>query len=320
VRRDPQDSELGPSPRLSPPLEAAPVDGAGQTSPAPRPLAGVACLVAGSLMLTLSDAGAKWLTSSYPAGEIITLRALVVLVLIAIFAASRHRLGALRAANLPKQLGRGLLACASTLLYVTGLRTMPLADAIALAFVSPMFMTAMAGPLLGERVGWRRWAAVVIGFLGVLIMLRPGSTAFQAAALFILASCLCGATRDVMTRLISRTESSLSILFFSNLVMAVCGLASIVAGWAMPGAVDLAILAVSALLIGGGHFLHIEAFRLAEIAVVAPFKYTSLLWATLFGYLIFGHFPGGSVWLGAGVIIACGLYILHRERVRARLG
>lgn len=279
---------------------------------------GIACLMAGSVMLTLSDAGAKWLTSNYPPGEIIALRALVVLALLVAFASSRHQLSALRAASLRQQIGRGILACGSTMLFVTGLRTMPLSDAIALAFVSPLIMTAMAGPLLGEPVGWRRWIAVVVGFAGVLIMLRPGSTTFQAAALFILASTACGATRDVYTRRMSRTESSLSILFFSNLVMLAGGFTSIVVGWVLPSAVDLAIIAGSALFIGAGHFLHIEAFRLAEVAVVAPFKYTSLLWATLFGYLFFGHLPGANVWMGAGVVVACGLYVLHRESARAR--
>ena len=110
--------------------------------------------MSGSVMLTLSDAGAKWLTAGYPAGEIISLRALVVLALVAAFAGFTHRSAALRAASLKQQIGRGILACASTMLFVTGLRTMPLSDAIALAFVSPLFMTAMAGPLLAQLGGF----------------------------------------------------------------------------------------------------------------------------------------------------------------------
>lgn len=292
-------------------------DGTATIARAGRPLAGIACLIAGSFVLTLTDAAAKWLTARYPTGEIVSLRAAVVIVIMVVVVAARRRLPMLRIHDLRGQVARGLLACASTMLYIAALGTLPLADAIALAFVSPMFITALAGPMLGEPVGWRRWSAVVVGFLGVLLVLRPGSTAFQAAALFTIASSLCGAMRDVTTRRISRTETSLAILFMSNVAMLVGGMTSLVQGWVMPTLLDAAVLAGSAVLIGTGHYLHIEAFRLAEAAVVAPFKYMSLLWATLFGWLFFGHFPDHGVWAGASVIIASGLYIAHRERRRA---
>lgn len=275
-------------------------------------------MLAGTFALTLSDAGAKWLTGGYPPGQIIALRAGVMLCVLMAYVYLRPGPGVLRPQRLSGVLGRGILACASTLLYVTGLAHVPLADAIAIGFAAPIFLTAMAGPLLGESVGWRRWSAVILGFLGVLLVLRPDGGGVQFAGLAILLASLCAASRDVYTRALSRSESSLCILFYSNLVMLAVGSLSVVFGWRMPDLFDASVLIGVALLMGAGHFMHIEAFRLAEVSVIAPFKYSSMLWGVLFGLVFFAQLPGAHVWTGTGLIVVCGLYIAHRERIRLR--
>jgi drug/metabolite transporter (DMT)-like permease len=283
-----------------------------------RPMLGIVYMLGGTFTLTLSDAGAKWLTEGYPPGQIISLRAMVICLVLCIYLLAGPGLRALRPHRIGGLLGRGTLACASTLLYISGLQHIPLADAIAIGFAAPMFLTAMAGPVLGESVGWRRWSAVVLGFLGVLLVLRPGSDSFQPAGLLIVLASLCAATRDVHTRQLSRSESTLCILFFSNLVMIAGGGLSLVGGWELPDLTDALVLVAVALLLGAGHTMHIEAFRLAQVSFIAPFKYSSLLWGVAFGVVFFGQLPDVHVWLGASVIVACGLYIAHRERQRQR--
>ena len=278
------------------------------------PLKGMLCLMVGGALMTASDSVLKWLTSGYPVGQIMFLRGLFGLIPILIFVQQAGGIDTLVTRNYRDHILRSGLMVGGTFLYVTGLRFLPLADVISIAFAGPLFITALASPMLGERVGWRRWIVVLIGFTGILIIFRPGGAVFQWAALFPLAACCTGALRDILTRKMSVSETSMSLLFYSTIAIALGGLVTApFSSWQPVIIRDWLFFVLTGLLTGGAHFLMVEAFRLCEAALVAPFKYTSVLWAILFGYFIFKEVPELSTLVGASIVISSGIYIIYRE-------
>jgi len=271
-------------------------------------------MVGGMVLLVLSDASAKWLTQGYPVSQVVALRGIVIVSLLAAFGL---RTATLRVVSVGGHLWRAAFATGSSYLFIFGLAWLPLADASAAAFAGPLFLTALAGPALGEKVGWRRWSAVLLGFAGVLVMLRPGAEGLNIAILLPVAAACCGALRDLVTRHISVTDNATSILLTTNVMVVLSGLA-FYPEWVRPDAAGLALLALSGLLIGAAHYMHIECFRFAEAATIAPFRYTGIVWGVLFGYLFFGQLPGPWVIAGGALVIGSGLYIMRRERLRKR--
>ena len=280
-------------------------------------LKGVACMVAGCAVVTLNDAILKWLTSDLPVGEIMCLRGVFVFLPVLLLAAHEGGLHRLKVRSPRGQGLRAAIVVAGMFLFITGLGFLPIAEAIALTFASPLFATALAVPLLGEKVGWRRWTAVGAGLVGVVVMLRPGADAFVLAALLPLGSAVTGACRDIVTRRLSVSDSSSSILMVTTVAVTLAGAVTVPFGWQTPSWQEIGLLALAGFLLGAAQYLMIEAVRHAEIGLVAPFKYTSLIWAVLAGYLVFGSVPDRWVMAGAALVIVSGLYILHRE---SRLG
>jgi drug/metabolite transporter (DMT)-like permease len=217
------------------------------------------------------------------------------------------------------QLLRGLGVVGSALAFTAAVQALPLAEATAINFVSPAFITALSIVFLGEQVGWRRWTAIVVGLIGVLIVIRPGSGALQAAAVFPLLTAASWACAVVVTRRMAAGDPPATTLLWSAGVgMAVLSLL-VPFVWVPPtwGEVGLGFLigAVST----AGHGLVVLAYRVAQASVLAPFSYAQLLTSTLLGLVMFGAVPDGWTLLGAAVIVASGLYTAHRERLRARL-
>ena len=278
------------------------------------PLRGVVCMLLSVLLLTISDALTKLLTTGYPPGQIICMRSIVVIGFVLVLSTPRRRWTGLRIRSPGAHLTRGVFSCAGSFLFVIAIGHVPLANAMSIGFAGPLLITALAAPMLGERIGWRRWCAVLVGFIGVLVILRPGPQGFHWVALLLLAGTWFGSLRDIVTRRISATESSSSLLLTTNLCMVAFGLLSLVQGWNMPGPVDATWLLLSGMLIGIGHYLQIEAFRHAEAGTVVPFRYTALLWAMLMGWLVFGDVPDASMLSGASLVVASGMFILYRER------
>lgn len=274
-------------------------------------------MLAGVALLTLSDAAAKWFTADYPVGEVVSIRAMFILAFIVIVTVARNRLVELRIRSYRSHLLRGGFACASTILFVMGLSVLPLADAIAVTFAGPLFITALAPLILREWVGWRRWLAVLAGFAGVLLMVRPSGDYARWAVLLPLGAAFAGSLRDLVTRRISVTESSTAILFSTNAIVLGAGLIFFPGGWRVPDPADFLFMGLAGGLMGAAHYLHIEAFRLAEAAVIAPFKYTNVVWGVIFGFVVWGHLPNRWVVGGSLLVIASGLYIFYREH---RLG
>ncbi len=288
---------------------------------APTPsdsLKGIACMIAGAAFLTLNDGVMKWMTASYPIGEVIFIRGLFVLIPVALLTWRAGGLKALRVHNVRGQAVRTVLTLASMVFFVTGLRLLPLAEAIALTFASPLFVTILAPRLLGETVGWRRWLAVLVGFVGVLVMIRPGGEAMRWAVLLPLGAAVTFGLANIVTRRISATESSVSILGVSMFSVIVVSLATAPFGWRAPAVGDVVFLALAGIMLGCAQFLMIEAFRLAEAAVAAPFHYSAMIWAVILDLIVWVIWPDPWVLGGAVIVIASGLYILRRETLRRR--
>ena len=279
---------------------------------------GIFFTVLGGALLTMNDAVLKWLTGDYPVGQLLFIRGLFVLAAISLIVWRSGGLAVIRVNSFRGQALRSAFAFTSGFLFITGLGFLELADAIAITFAGPLFVTALASLLLGEDVGWRRWAAVGAGLFGVLVMVRPGSEAVQWAALLPLGASLAGALRDITTRKISAHESSMAILCFSTVAVIMFGLFTLPFGWSPLTPRDLDLMALSGVFVGGAHFLLIERFRWAEAALLAPFKYVNMIWAVIFGFIIWGDLPDAWTLSGAGFVVACGLYIAHRETVMIR--
>jgi drug/metabolite transporter (DMT)-like permease len=217
------------------------------------------------------------------------------------------------------QIARSVLLLASTLCNFLALRYLQLAEAIALVFSTPFFVAALSGPVLGEWVHWRRWTAIAVGFLGVLVVTRPGAGSFQPAALLSLTAALCYALYSIATRVLARTDSNETTLFYSNIVGALALLPVVPFVWTTPSDPLVIALMVATGAIGSfGHYLLIAAHRLAPAAVLSPFIYTEIVLVTATGFLVFGDVPNRSTLTGAAIVVASGLYILHRERAVRR--
>ena len=276
----------------------------------------VVLMTAGCALLTVNDAIMKAVAGSYPPGESIFFRGLFVMIPIALLAWRSGGLHALRATNIRGQVLRGLCLAASTFLLITSLRYLPLADAIALTFAGPLILTTVAPWALGEQVGWRRRCAVAAGFAGVLIMLAPGPDGLRWAALLPLGVAVLEAVRDIVTRRLVATESTLSMTAYSSGIVTLCALATAGYGWTPLDAGDAGLLAMAAFCMGAALLLTTEAFRHTEVTLVAPFRYSSVVWAMLFGIIAFGDWPGPTMLAGAALVVGSGLYILHREARR----
>ncbi len=281
---------------------------------------GIALTILGGLLLTTNDAVLKWLTGDYPVGQLLFMRGLFVFLAVTVIAWRTGGLAAVRINSFRNQSLRAGFAFTSGFCFITGISFLPLADAIAITFAGPLFITALAPSFLGEQVGWRRWTAVLIGFAGVLVMIRPSSEAMQWAALFPLAASLAGAFRDLTTRKIAASETTLSTLYFSTVAIALLGLGTWPFGWAPLVLDDVGLMALSGMLVGGAHFFLIERFRWAEAALLAPFKYISMIWAVIFGFVIWGDLPDAWTMAGAAFVIVSGIYIFQREALQKRLG
>ena len=276
-------------------------------------LKGMLASAGGILLLTLNDAVSKYLTQSFPVGQVICLRQAATLIFIVPYVMLATGWGALRVVSWPGQLTRGALFVAGASMMVLGLSLLPIATVITIMFVSPTFIAALSMPMLAERVGMSRWIAILAGFAGVLIVVRPGGAAFEWALLIPVAGSFVNALRDIMTRRLARTETSIGILFWSAIIVTAASATTAVSGW-QPVSLDaVAWFAALGVLNAGAHFLLIEGYRLAEAAVVAPVRYTGLIWAVVLGYVVWGDLPDAWVVAGAAVIVASGVYMIRSE-------
>lgn len=267
-------------------------------------------------LITANDAATKYLVLTHPVGQVMCLRQAATLLVIIPYLLYFNRWSQLRVVDWRGQCGRGALFLSGSVFIVWGLGALPLATAVTMLFLSPIIMVALSAPLLGERVGPHRWVAVIGGFAGVLIIMRPGGGALEWALLLPLAGAFLNALRDLLTRHLSRTETSLSILFWSNMVLMAGSALTAPFGWAGVNSTAALWFVAAGVFNIGAHFFIIEALRIGEASAVAPIRYTALLWAAVLGYLVWGELPDLWLWAGAAVIVASSLYMMRAERRR----
>jgi len=264
------------------------------------------------------DAMVKGLGGTYGSFQLMVFRSAVALLPVAVLIWHAGGLRVVRSTRPGLQALRVAIGFGSMFGFFYAFPRMPLVDAYAISFSAPLFMVALSVLILGEPVGWRRWTAVGVGFAGVLIMLDPWGIEFHAVSLIILAATFCYSLSTVMVRLLSRHDPDVVTLFWFAIVGTAISLACAIPDWIWPPAMDWVWLLTLGLLGGFAQILITRAWRLAPAAVLAPFDYVSIVLAVAFGYLWFKEEPSWTVWYGLPLVMGSGLYILHRERVRAR--
>ncbi|MGQ9370183.1 DMT family transporter [Azospirillum sp. ST 5-10] len=292
---------------------AAPViDAAGASA-----RAGVAWMVATTFLFVSQDAITRVLVQSYPVLEVAWARFAVHLVLAAALVGWRAP-GLLVSRRPGLQLVRSLMLLTVTLLMMTALGLLPFVDVTAILNSTPVLITVLSIPLLKETVGWRRGLAVLAGFAGALLIVGPASGAFQWTVLLPLSAAVANALYQIITRMLKTSDPTLTTFFYTSVVgTAVCS-AALPFVWETPDLTAAGLMLLLGSLGASSHFCMIRAYTAAPAAVVAPFGYTTLVWATGWGVLVFAEVPAWTTLLGAGVIVASGIYILYREQVRAR--
>jgi drug/metabolite transporter (DMT)-like permease len=274
---------------------------------------GIMLMVASTLFMGLNNALLKWLTGSIPTTQLLFMRSSVICVIVLVIAARYRSLSMVRMANPRGHLMWGGMHYINGILFILSVTYLPLADAIAIGFAGPLFLTALAIPFLGEKVGWRRWSAVIVGFIGIVIITRPTPEAFRIVALLPLGVALSGAIRDIATRKMTAREGSLAIMFSSSLISMAGTVPAAPFGWVMPGPAEWGLAALTGCCVCLGQYFMIETFRFAEANVVAPLRYTSIIWSVILGYMVWGDIPDSWAITGTLIVIASGIYILHRE-------
>jgi drug/metabolite transporter (DMT)-like permease len=271
-------------------------------------------------VFAVSDVLTKLIARTHPLGEVLTVRGLFTVVLIGAAIVVLGHARDLRPALGPTVLARAVLDAGSSSLYVAALVHMRLAELSAVVLLSPVILTFLAVVLFREAVGWRRWTAVWIGFAGVLFIVKPTPAAFDVWALVALTAAFVSASRDVITRRVDPGIPTTVVAFVSVIALTLVGLGlGIGESWLPMAASDYAVLALAAVFFSLAIYLTALAFRSADIAAVAPFRYSHLLWAGLAGYAVFGELPDAWSGAGAALIVGSGLYVLHRDAQLRRL-
>lgn len=306
---------------------------------ATAPIRGILFALGGALILSVNDVAIKSLSGKYALHQVILTRAFISMALIlTVIAVSGTGFRQLLTRRPKEQIFRVSLVMVSNVTYFLGLAAMPLADAVATAFVAPIFVTLLSSLILREEVGPRRWAAVGVGMLGVVVMLRPGTGVLHAPALLVLISAFCYASSHMMTRRLRDTESAMTLNFFVQCGFVIIStsmglwvgdghlagssdpsLAFLFRQWVRPPPADWPAFVATGLAVGVGGLMMSQAYRTTQAAVVAPFEYVGMPMAIVWGATIFGTWPDRMGWVGIALIIGAGLYTLWRETIRNKV-
>ena len=300
-------------------------------------LTGILLALGGAVVLSVNDLAIKALSGTYALHQVILIRAFIGMALVlAVIRVSGTGLRQLRTKRWRAHLFRVSIVMVSNVSYFLALAVMPLADAVAVAFVSPLFVTLMSALILKERVGPRRWSAVAVGLVGVVIMLRPGAGVIQPAAILVLISAACYAGSHMMTRRMRDTESAMTLNFFVQVgfvvVSATMGVlfgdgtlaqddglfAFLFRPWVTPPLADWWAFIATGLAVGIGGLMMSQAYRTTEAALIAPFEYVGMPMAIFWGVVVFGTWPDLTGWVGIALICGAGLYTLWRETIRRK--
>ena len=278
----------------------------------------VAMMLLAVATFSLMDAGLKQLSTHYPAFQVAALRGAASLPFVLVWALSTGGVRPLLRVRWPLHLLRGAMGVAMMASFVYALRTLPLSTAYSIFFVAPLLVTALSVPILGERVGPRRWTAIAIGLIGTLVLLRPtGEGLVSIASLAVLLAAAMYALSAISVRVLARTDSTQSMMVWLMALMALGAGLLAWPGWTPVAGADLWLILGIGVAGGIGQYAVTEAFRVGEVSLIAPLEYTALVWGVLLDLTLWGVLPDGVTWVGAAIIVASGLYLLRRERVQA---
>ena len=289
------------------------------------PLLGISLKLLSALAFTLMSAGIKAVSARYPTGQIVFCRSFFALIPLIIWLAWRSEFpSALKTSNLRGHLKRGVIGSTGMFLGFAALGFLPLPDAVALGYAGPLVVVVLAALILKERVRIYRWTAVTVGFLGVLLMLSPylgGDTFLRGfsggpaiGAALALGGAFCSAFASIEVRLLTNTERTGAIVFYFMVLTATLGLSTSVLGWTMPSWQDALLLFTIGILGGFGQILIVQAYRYGDASLIAPFEYSTMLWAVAIGWFMFGDWPATAVFIGAAIVTASGIYVILREQ------
>ena len=282
-----------------------------------NPVAGIGLMLLGVFLFCINDAVGKWLVATYPVAQFLLIRSATTLLLLAPFIWRAGRAAFWNAPRPGLQLARGVLSTAEVVLFFWAVIYLPLADAITFYLAGPIYVTALSALLLKESVGWRRWAAVLVGFLGVVIALRPSAATLTWPALIALTGSVCFALLMIVTRMLRDTHDVVLMTSQMSGTFAL-GAATTPFAWVTPSIFDLTFLIAIGVISIGAQFSINRSLKLAPASLVVPYQYSMLVWAILFGYVGFGDVPDRLMLAGSAIIVAAGLYIFHREQIAAR--
>nr|WP_262516350.1 DMT family transporter [Agrobacterium tumefaciens] len=282
---------------------------------------GVAVMLLGMLLFALNDAMGKWLVSTYSQGQVILIRSAAALVILVPIVWRAGLSGLVNIERPGLQVARVFFSTAELFCFYFAVAALPLADVMTYWLAAPIYVAALSPFLLGEKVGWRRWTAIAIGFVGVLIALKPSSASLTSAALFSILGSAAFAFMMLSGRQLRNTPDTV-LAFWQIIGAALAGIVAVFlapSGWLpVQSGFDLAFLGLLGVVAMAAHVLVNRALKLADAATVAPLQYTLLLWAVIFGWLFFGDVPQTSIVVGAGLIVLSGLYIFFRENTLKR--
>jgi drug/metabolite transporter (DMT)-like permease len=284
-------------------------------APADNTAAGIAAMVGATLFFTCGDALLKLLAGGMPTSQLISLRSAMSTVIAGLVAAALGHLAGLGRLATPALSLRALGDIGGSVFFVAALLHMPFADMAGILQTMPLCLTAISALLLGEQVGWRRWTAVIVGLGGALLIVKPGTAAFNAWSILAFLAVASSSLRDVATRRIDAAIPPLAILAVSQAAVALFTTGGLlVEQWIMPAPSQMLLMLIASVLSILGHLCVIYAVRAAAISAVAPFRYAAIIWAIILGLVIWGETPDAWSLAGIAILTSAGLYTLHRER------
>ncbi|MEC7761969.1 MAG: DMT family transporter [Pseudomonadota bacterium] len=280
---------------------------------------GLILMTGGFFAFSCADMLAKVLTADFHAFQITWVRLFGLMAVVLVMLALKGP-GMLRTKAPGLQIFRGVIAIVSSLSFIIAIRYVPLAEGTAVSFVAPFMVTILGALLLKEPVGIRRWLAIAVGFVGVLIIIRPGAGLLHPAIAFVLLAAACFAGRQIVSRYLGSSESTMTTVAYTAITACVLLFIPMVLVWKTPvEPLHLALFALMATVAAAGEFLIIRALETANAVVLAPMHYSLIIFATIWGFLVFGTLPDLFTWVGAGIVVASGLYTIYREsKVKAQ--
>ncbi|QPC88599.1 EamA family transporter [Mesorhizobium sp. NBSH29] len=277
-------------------------------------LAGILLMLGGDFLFALNDAMGKWLVASFSVGQVVLIRSLGAFFLLGPLIARQGPRQLLRIDSPWLQVLRVVMTTTDTALFYAAVVYLPLADVMSFYMAGPIYVAALSHLVLGEKVGWRRWAAIVLGFCGVLVMLQPSSAAFSLASIFALVGSISFAGAIILNRYLRGTSDTTLVTWQTIGTIIVGGILTI-GNWNSPGALDLGAMLLLGVVSCGAHLMITRALKFAPASTLAPLHYTLLLWAVIFGLVFFGDVPGPRILVGSVIVVFAGLFIVHRQKV-----